>query len=87
MNPIPLSVIVNPQISSNERSLSILRDNSRFNITTIFASSISEFEKQTKEWVIENAYRIKDIEMFKKYFFTPNISKELNLYINKCLHQ
>jgi len=46
-----------------------------------------EFEKQTKEWVIENAYRIKDIEMFKKYFFTPNISKELNLYINKCLHR
>lgn len=46
-----------------------------------------EFEKQTKEWVIENAYRIKDIEMFKKYFFTPNINKELNLYINKCLHR
>lgn len=46
-----------------------------------------EFEKQTKEWIIENAHRIKDIEIFKKYFFTPQISKELNLYINKCLHR
>ena len=40
-----------------------------------------EFEKQTKEWIIENAHRIKDIEIFKKYFFTPQISKELNIYI------
>lgn len=45
-----------------------------------------EFEKQTKEWVLKNAYRIRDYEMFEKYFFTPNLSKDIKLYINQCLH-
>lgn len=35
----------------------------------------------------KNTYRIKDLEMFKTYFFTPNISKEFNLHIYKCLHR
>lgn len=46
-----------------------------------------DFEKQTKEWIIDNAYRIRDLEMFKKYFFTPNIGEEINQCINQCLHQ
>lgn len=46
-----------------------------------------EFDKITKEWIIKNAYRIKDLEMFKKYFFKPYISEDINIYINKCLHQ
>ena len=30
-----------------------------------------EIETVTKDWIIQNAYRIADIDIFKKYFFNP----------------
>lgn len=40
------------------------------------------FEKQTKRWIINNAFRIRDLEKFKKYFFTPNIGEDIKSYLN-----
>ena len=48
-----------------------------------------EFEKQTKEWIIENAHRIKDIEIFKKYGFDPNVlgAKRRNTFTERLKKQ
>ena len=35
------------------------------------------FDSNTRKWVIENAWRYKDLRQFKKYFFEPNISEEM----------
>ena len=32
------------------------------------------FDRKTEEWVLENRWRYKDLELFKRYFFSPSIS-------------
>lgn len=34
------------------------------------------FERKTQNWIVKNKWRFKDINTFKKYFFSPNISDE-----------
>lgn len=45
------------------------------------------FDSRTEQWVFENAYRLKDIEMFKQYFFTPQIEEGLYQRLQHCLLQ
>ncbi|MGD0279888.1 MAG: CCA tRNA nucleotidyltransferase [Smithella sp.] len=36
-----------------------------------------KFDNRTMDWIILNKYRINDIELFKKHFFVPKISREI----------
>lgn len=39
------------------------------------------FEKNTRNWILDNTWRYKDLDIFKKYFFDPSISEEMKLKI------
>ena len=45
------------------------------------------FDSITERWIMENAFRIKDKDNFRKHFFNPDIDETMKIKIEKCLHQ
>lgn len=39
------------------------------------------FEENTKKWILDNAWRYRDIEIFKQYFFEPCVSDEMKMQL------
>lgn len=44
-------------------------------------------DDDTEKWIFENAYRMEDLEMFKRYFFVPQIDYDTFKRITGCLQQ
>ncbi len=45
------------------------------------------FDQDTEKWILENAFRIRDLEAFEQNFFSPLIGYEIKQEINRCLLQ